>query len=303
MRGIRQIAKVVAVVSAFIVPNKLLEGKTYDAELTESVVQLLDKKYANDTTDVGKEWRIISIKENITANDVYDFLVLNKHWDARQYVEDICPTCVLGLAEAIRRSNLAGNGGGEKITAGGQEEIPQTQTKPNEVSSEARNFFGNGKVEVDGEEMSALDYLIKCGYLPAEIDSIYKKIKSDWGNEKPNICKDLLDHYTLEVTGRVLQYPGENKIELTPAQIDSLKGWALDTLGAAFEKSLGMAKKQWDNYNKWGNKSLDGIYNFCMDIRSLVGEGTKEGKAIEAVIKAVWPYTEGREILNEKIGR
>jgi len=301
-RGVRNIVKVLAIAGASVWADRLLEAKTYDAELTQSVAQILDARYGNDTTETGKKWRIISAKENITANDVYDFLINN--WGAYESVSDVCPTCVLGLAEIIRKQNLAGKGGsgnGEGIKPSGPGTQPQPQPQSTtEISKEARGFFSK-TIEVEGKKMSALEYLIACGYLPGEIEAIYKKIKSDWGNEKVNLNSEFLDSYAREVTGRVLPYPGEKKPELTQAQIDSLRSWALDTLDAAFEKSLGPAKNQWELYKKWGDKSLDGIYNFCMDVRTLVKEGTKESKAIEKVMEKIYPYTEERRRIEEEM--
>jgi hypothetical protein len=302
--SIKGIVKVLAIAGASVWADRLLEAKTYDAELTQSVAQILDARYGNDTTETGRKWRIISAKENITANDVYDFLMEIDNRRAYESVSDVCPTCVLGLAELIRKQNLTGKGGsgnGEGIKPSGPGTQPQPQPQSTtEISKEARDFFSE-TIEVEGKKMSALEYLIACGYLPGEIEAIYKKIKSDWGNEKVNLNSEFLDSYAREVIGKVLPYPGEKKPELTQAQIDSLRSWALDTLDAAFEKSLGPAKNQWELYKKWGDKSLDGIYNFCLDVRTLVKKGTNESKAIEKVIEKISPYTEERKRIEEEM--
>ncbi len=298
---VKNIVKGVAIIGATLFADKLLEAKTYDAELTQSVAQILDRRYGNDSTEIGRKWRVISAKENITANDVFDFL--SEYWNARLYVEDICPTCILGLAEVIRKQNLepSGNGGGIQIGGAGTQFQPQPQNAPTEISGETRDFFSK-TIEVEGKKMSALEYLITCGYLPGEIEEIHKKIKRDWGKETPNLNTEFLDAYALEVTGRVLPYPGEKKPELTQEQLDSLRGWALDTLNITFEKSLGAAKKQWDIYYKYGDKSLDGLYKFLTEeIRSLCKKGTKEGGVVELVIKKIAPYTKEHKRVTEEM--
>ncbi|MEM2948172.1 MAG: hypothetical protein QXG02_01455 [Candidatus Anstonellales archaeon] len=300
-RRVKNFAIATGIAIGSLFPNKLAEGKTYDAELTQSVAQILDARYTNDTTEVGKAWRIISAKENITANDVYNFLI--NYWDAIMYVEDICPTCVLGLAEIIRRQNLENQGrneggnGGVDIKPSGQSEQEKPKPEGKGISQEAKNFFSK-KIEVGEKKMSALEYLIACGYTDEEIEAIYRKIKKDWENETPNLSMEFLDAYALEVTGRVLK-PTEPNNELTQAQIDSLRSWALDTLQATFENSLGAAKKLWDNYYKWGDKSLDGIYKFCLDVRSLCDN--RQGEVVQMVIDKIGLYTEERKETQEKM--
>ncbi|MEM4335951.1 MAG: hypothetical protein QXY61_03025 [Candidatus Anstonellales archaeon] len=300
-KGVKNFAIAAGIMVASLFPNKLVEGKTYDTELTQSVAQILDKRYENDTTETGRKWRIISNKENITANDVYDFLSGNL--SAIMYVEDICPTCVLGLAEIIRRQNLESQGsnkegnGGVDIKPSGQSEQEKPKPEGKGISQEAKNFFSK-KIEVGGKKMSALEYLIACGYTNEEIEAIYGKIKKDWENVTPNLNMEFLDAYALEVTGRVLK-PTEPNNELTQAQIDSLRSWALDTLQATFENSLGAAKKLWDNYYKWGDKSLDGVYKFCLDVRSLCDK--RQGEVVQTVIDKIGLYTKERKETQEEM--
>ncbi|MGC9005155.1 MAG: hypothetical protein ACP5JC_00825 [Candidatus Micrarchaeia archaeon] len=297
--------KGVAIVGAIVFANKQLEAKTYDDELTKSVAQILDTRYANDTTEIGRKWKIISVKEDITAKDVYDFL--HTHWDAREYVEEVCPTCVLGLAEVGRRQNLqkddgGGNGG---VNVGTSEQV-KPQTSGNDISEEARDFF-NRQIYVGEKKMTALmtalEYLINCGYLPGEIEAIYKKIKSDWGSEKVNLNTEFLDSYAKEVTGRVLPYPSEKpEPMLTQEQRDSLGGWAFDTLNAVFSESLGATGKHWKAYLGRNDKEdLDAIYNFCLTIQSICND--EEGKVVSKVMKEIHPYTKDFQKTKEQMNR
>ncbi|MGC8898897.1 MAG: hypothetical protein ACP5KP_00060 [Candidatus Micrarchaeia archaeon] len=292
--------KGVAIVGAIVFANKQLEAKTYDDELTKSVAQILDTRYANDTTEIGRKWKIISVKEDITAKDVYDFL--DTHWDAREYVEEVCPTCMLGLADINRRNLQKGDGGGNGGVNVGTSEQVKPQTSKSDISKEAQDFF-NRQIYVGEKKMSALEYLINCGYLPGEIEAIYEKIKRDWGSEKVDLNTEFLDSYAKEVTGRVLPYPSEKpEPMLTQEQRDSLGGWAFDTLNAVFSKSLGATGKHWKAYLGRNDKEdLDAIYNFCLTIQSMCDKN--ESKVVSKVMKEIYPYTKDFQKTKEQMNR
>jgi len=301
MKKARKTAKniftVVAIGIASVWANKILEAKTYDAEATQTVAQILDARYGNDTTEIGREWRRISAKESITASEVMDFLL--RHYDARKVVEETCLDCLMSTLELSRMQNIASQKATGTETSGPGIQ-PQPKTTPAEISKEAREFFSK-TIEVGEKKMSALEYLMACGYTAGEIEEIYRTIKRDWEDEPVRLGTELLDYYAKEVTGRVLPFPEEKKPEPTQAQLDSLRGWAIDTLNRVFERSLGPAKKQWDFYYRYGDQSLDGLYRFLTDIRTLCGKGTKEEKVVEKVIKTIYPYTEEYERITEEI--